>query len=68
MSMLCDKSNMVPLLNSEQLKETDKAYFVSFTEAGVKYERWIPKSQARINKVNQFCVPQWMFDKLIFAE
>lgn len=65
MSMLCDKSNMVPLTNSKQLKETDKAYFVQFTEAGVQYQKWIPKSKTFINKVNQYCVPQWMFDKMI---
>jgi hypothetical protein len=68
MSMLCDKSNMVPLLNSKKLRESEKSYFVSFTEGGVEYQRWIPRSKTHINKVGQFTVPEWLFEKLIAAE
>lgn len=68
MSMLCDKSNMVPLLNSKKLKETDKAYLVSFTEGGVEYQRWIPMSKTHINKVGQFTIPEWLFEKMLYAQ
>lgn len=65
MSMLCDKSNMVPLIGSEIIKETEKAYLVKFTEAGQNFQKWIPISKAHINKIGQVCVPEWLFEKLI---
>lgn len=66
--MLCDKSNMVPLLNSKLVNQTEKAYFVSFNDSGHEYQRWIPKSKCHINKVGQYTVPEWLFEKLIAAE
>lgn len=68
MSMLDDKSNMVPLLGSEIIRESEKAYLVKFTEAGQKYQKWVPISKSHINKIGQVTVPQWMFEKLISAQ
>jgi hypothetical protein len=65
MSMLDDKSNMVPLIGSEILRETEKAYLVKFMEGGVSFQKWVPISKCHINNVGQVTVPQWMFDKLI---
>jgi hypothetical protein len=63
MSMLDDKSNMVPLLQSELIRESDKAYLVRWKENDQQFEQWLPKSKTRINALKQYCVPQWLYDK-----
>jgi hypothetical protein len=65
MSMLDDRSNMVPLLEGSLVHETDKSYLIRFKEKGVVYQKWIPKSKTHINNLKQYCIPQWLYDKLI---
>lgn len=48
---LCD-------LEGQLRRETDKAFFVYFTDMGV--EVWVPKSQVEYDGDKTFTMPEWL--------